>query len=129
MVGEVCTKIAIGKGHDYALSFCESGEKVYIYLTSFMSFKPHTMGPFETDAKAVNHVKIVDNILMIVDNDDDPFRRAGGVYLYYIDFGAESVLETVSFLDYLDYEDLQIEGFVGLPYIASADLIRPHFAT
>lgn len=28
-------------------------------------------------------------------------------------------------LDYLDYEDLQIEGFRGYPYIASADIHKP----
>ena len=127
MTGEVCTKLAIGRGHDYVLSFCETGERVIIYVTSLTSFKPHTFGPYETEAKAVNHVKIVDNVIMLVDNDDDPFRRAGGVYLYYIDFANEMLTEMVSFLDYLDYEDLQLEGFTGLSYIASADLIKPHF--
>ena len=31
----------------------------------------------------------------------------------------------ISLLDYLDYQDLQIEGFTGLPYIGSADLSLP----
>lgn len=30
-------------------------------------------------------------------------------------------------LDYLDYEDLQLEGFTGYPFIASADIHKPRF--
>jgi hypothetical protein len=45
---------------------------------------------------------------MIVDNEDDPFRRAGGVYLYYIDFSATIPEDLFTMLDYLDYADLQI---------------------
>lgn len=56
-----------------------------MYMTSLESFKPFTMGPYRSGAKAVNHVKIAGEVLMIVDNDDDPYRRAGGVYLYVID--------------------------------------------
>ncbi|CAM6002359.1 unnamed protein product [Sphagnum balticum] len=63
---------------------------------------------------------------MIVDNDDDPFVRAGGVYLYHLNFDLDDE-SFISFLDYLDYGDLQIEGFTGLPYIGSADLHFPYF--
>ncbi len=45
---------------------------------------------------------------MIVDNDDDPFNRAGGVYLYYLDFSAANPADVLTMLDYLDYADLQI---------------------
>lgn len=106
--GEVCSKMAIGEGHDFVVSLCETGGEVNIYITTMNSFKPFTFGPFISEAKSANHVKIVDNILMIVDNDDDPFARAGGVYLYYLNFGAEFVGQTLEFLDYLDYQDLQI---------------------
>ena len=55
-------------------------------MTSTVGHKPFTFGPYPTDARSVNHAKIVGNMLMIVDNDDDPFARAGGVYLYSLNF-------------------------------------------
>ena len=58
-------------------------------MTTLRSFKPFTMGPYRTGAKYVNHAKIQGDILMIVDNNDDPFIRAGGVYLYLIDHDPE----------------------------------------
>ena len=64
---------------------------------------------------------------MIVDNNDDPFIRAGGVYLYYMNMTANNPNDVLTMLDYLDYEDLQIEGFRGIPYIASADIHKPMF--
>lgn len=63
---------------------------------------------------------------MIVDNDDDPFVRAGGIYLYHINPDPTRD-EPITFLDYLDYDDLQIEGFRGIPYIGSADLHKTLF--
>lgn len=84
------------------------GTQVNVYLTSLISSKPFTLGPYPTEAKAVNHAKIVGDLLMIVDNDDDPFRRAGGVYLYLLDFDMDDDEGELVLLDYLDYEDLQI---------------------
>ena len=54
-------------------------------MTALTSFKPFTSGPYRTGAKAVNHVKIVGDVIMLVDNDDNPYTRAGGVYLYLVD--------------------------------------------
>ncbi len=65
---------------------------------------------------------------MIVDNDDNPFARAGGVYLYILNLDPEDD-EDIVMLDYLDYADLQIEGFTGIPYIGSADIHQPYFGT
>ena len=89
-----------------------------------MANKPFTFGPYPTQAKAVNHAKLVGDILMIVDNDDDPFLRAGGIYIYQLDLDFDSP-DFLNFLDYLDYQDLQFEGFSGVPYIGSADLHQP----
>ncbi len=65
---------------------------------------------------------------MIVDNDDDPFSRAGGIYLYHLNFDFDEP-DFISFLDYIDYADLQMEGFTGVPYIGSADLHIPFFTS
>lgn len=113
------------EGADYVLTFCETGFAVRVYITTLTSFKPFTYGPFESQAKAVNHAKVVGNVLMIVDNDDNPFVRAGGVYLYHINFNATQLEDVFTMLDYLDFDDLQIEGFRGIPYIGSADIHRP----
>jgi hypothetical protein len=64
---------------------------------------------------------------MIVDNSDDPYIRSGGVYLYRLDFAAKLETDTLTMIDYLDYADVQIEGFRGFPYIASADIHKPFF--
>lgn len=93
---------------DYLLSFCESGYSVNIYITTNLTTTPKTIGPFETEAEAVNHVEVVNNVLMIVDNDDDPFNRAGGVYMYYINLTEKNIDDKFNMLDYIDYADLQI---------------------
>jgi hypothetical protein len=126
--GEVCSKLAVGEFNQYVLSLCEVGDAVNVYITSVVASKPFTFGPYATDAKAVNHAKIVGDILMIVDNDDDPFRRAGGIYLYHLNFDFDDP-SFISFLDYIDYEDLQIEGYTGVPFIGSADLHLPFFSS
>jgi hypothetical protein len=78
------------------------GDVVNVYVTSTVGSKPFTLGPYRTEAKAVNHAKIVGDILMIVDNYDNPYIRAGGVYLYHLNFDIEDP-EFLSLLDYLDY--------------------------
>jgi len=63
---------------------------------------------------------------MIVDNSDDPLVRPGGIYLYHLNFDLDDP-DFISILDYIDYEDLQIEGYTGTPYIGSADLHTPFY--
>ena len=57
--GEVCTKLAVGDVQRYIISLCEVGTHVNIYITSTLASKPFTFGPYQTDAKAVNHAKSV----------------------------------------------------------------------
>ena len=64
--GEVCSKIIPDHNSEYVLSLCESGDEVNVYITSLVSDKPFTLGPFPTEARSVNHAKVVDDILMIV---------------------------------------------------------------
>lgn len=124
--GEICTKMAVGDTQHFVISLCELGGQVNVYVTSLVSDKPFTFGPYQTDAKSVNYAKLVGPILMIVDNDDNPFVRSGGIFIYHLnfDFGDE---DFISLLDYIDHDDLQIEGFKGVPFIGSADLHLPFF--
>jgi hypothetical protein len=122
--GEPCTKLATGENEEYILSLCEVGEHVNVYVTTRVASKPFTFGPYQIDAKAVNHAKIVGQILMVVDNDDNPFIRSGGILLYHLNFDFDEE-DFITLLDYIDYEDLQIQGFTGTPFIGSADLHTP----
>ena len=72
----------------------------------------------------MNHAKIVDDILMIVDNEDNPFARNGGIYLYALTFGEEV---DMAMIDFIDNEDLRdVEGFNGMGFIGSADFHDSH---
>lgn len=71
-----------------------------MYVTTYNSYKPFTWGPFRSDAKAVNYAQMSDDVLIIVDNDDNPYTRAGGVYLYVLRLHTED--KTIQFLDYID---------------------------
>ena len=63
---------------------------------------------------------------MIVDNSDDPFAREGGIYLYHLNFDIDEP-DFITFLDYVDQEDLEFEGFNARASIASADLVLPYY--
>jgi len=95
-------------------------------VTTLIANKPFTFGPYQTDAKAVNHARIEGSILMIVDNEDNPFVRSGGILLYHLNFDFDEN-EFITLLDYIDHEDLQIEGYQGTPYIGSADIHMPFY--
>lgn len=60
-------------------------------------------------------------VLMIVDNEDNPFLRQGGVYLYHLDLNPDEP-EQFALLDLIESDDLQIEGFSGFAFITSADM-------
>lgn len=82
------------------------------------------MGPFPTEARSVNHAKIVDDILMIVDNEDNPYARNGGIYLYSLTFD-ENV--EMAMIDLIDNDDFRgIEGFNGMAAVGSADFHDSH---
>ena len=70
-----------------------------------ISDKPFTLGPFPTEAKHVMHAKVVDDILMIVDTENDPKARNGGIYLYSLTFG-DNVEMTM--IDFIDNDDLRV---------------------
>ena len=43
---------------------------------------------------------------MIVDNDDNPFIRTGGIYLYTLNYTTNDPLKILNLLDFINYEDL-----------------------
>jgi hypothetical protein len=60
-------------------------------------------------------------LMMVVDNEDNPFQRQGGVYLYHLDLNPEEP-EQFALLDLIEPDDLQIAGFSGPAYITYADI-------
>jgi hypothetical protein len=92
-----------------------------MYLTSHVAEKPFTWGPSKSTVRQVNSVKMIDMLLMVVDNEDSPFQRQGGVYLYHLDLNPEEP-EQFALLDLIEADDLQIAGFSGPAYITYADI-------
>ena len=66
-LGEPCTKLALFLAHEYVISLCEGGYHINIYMTMLTAFKPFTLGVFRSEGKAVNHAKVLGDVLMIVD--------------------------------------------------------------
>lgn len=94
-----------------------------MYLTSYVTEKPFTWGPSQSAVRQINNVKMVDMIMMVVDNEDNPFQRQGGVYLYHLDLDPEEP-EQFALLDLIEADDLQIAGFSGPAFITYADFHR-----
>ena len=44
---------------------------------------------------------------MIVDNEDNPLVRSGGILLYHLNFDFDEE-DFITLLDYIDHDDLQI---------------------
>lgn len=123
MPGEPCTKIALPFHQTFVVSLCETGTSVNMYLTSYVTEKPFTWGPSESAVRQVNNVKMVDMLMMVVDAEDNPFSRQGGVYLYHLDLDPEEP-EQFALLDLIEADDLQISGFTGPAFITYADIHR-----
>lgn len=121
--GEPCVKLALPFHQTFVVSLCETGTSLNMYLTSFVTEKPFTWGPSESTVRQVNNVKMVDMIMMVVDAEDNPFSRQGGVYLYHLDLNPEEP-EQFALLDLIEADDLQIAGFRGPAYITYADFHR-----
>ncbi len=72
--GENCQHIKHSWIYDYTLSACKHSNQVYLYTTTFTSFKPFVNGPFYSGAKYVTNMQIVQDIVMIVDVDENAWE-------------------------------------------------------
>ena len=84
--GEHCTHIQHSWIYDYTLSACEHLGEIYLYTTTYTSFKPFVNGPFYSGAKFVSGLHIMEDILVLVDVDEHPeySKRHGGVMIFAI---------------------------------------------
>lgn len=81
--GEHCTHIQHSWIYDYTLSACEHLGEIYLYTTTYTSFKPFVNGPFYSGAKHVSGLHIMEDILVLVDVDENPehMNREGGILI------------------------------------------------
>jgi hypothetical protein len=65
---------------------------VNLYVTSFISYKGFTWGPYHSDAYNARHLQIVNDILMLADTPSNPeyLMELGAIYLYQLSFDSES---------------------------------------
>ncbi len=73
--------------YDYTLSACkndENGGEIYLYTTVYTASKPFVNGPYYSSAKHVTSMHIMEELMILVDVDENPFSfsREGGVIIY-----------------------------------------------
>lgn len=58
--------------------------EVYFYTTTFTSFKPFVNGPFYSGAKYVSGLHIMEDLVVVVDVDENPWnmKREGGIMIF-----------------------------------------------
>ena len=89
------------------MSACESNNGVQLYITSLISKKGFSWGPWSTGARKVNRIEVVRQLVMIVDTEiswsTNP--REGGVYIYAINVNPDEdeLLEEIDVIDSDDF--------------------------
>jgi hypothetical protein len=124
--GEYCTHIQHSWIYDYTLSACNHGDEVYLYTTTYTSFKPFVNGPFYSGAKRAASIHIEEDIMILVDADEEPseLSRTGGVLVYAMNHDPYEP-EIFDEIEFIDTDDLSHapEWPGGQVYIGNAELI------
>lgn len=82
---EVCKKVSTDNTGLYAISACiDNFLEVNLYITSYVSKKGFTMGPWKSGASQVANLDVINGLMILVDVDPDPSMmvRSGGVFIY-----------------------------------------------
>lgn len=82
--GESCTNIQSSWTYGYTLSACKQTNEVYLYTTVYTASKPFVNGPYYSSAKNVLGMHLMEDILVLVDVDENPWRssRDGSLIIY-----------------------------------------------
>jgi hypothetical protein len=78
-----------------------------MYVTSFVSYKGFTWGPYPSDAYSVRNLQIINDIVMLADTPANPeymMNGFGEIYLYKVSPNAESGEEMIE-LEVIDSND------------------------
>jgi len=54
----MCSHITHSWVYDYTLSACEHNGEIYLYTTTYTSFKPFVNGPYYTGAKKIQNLQV-----------------------------------------------------------------------
>ena len=101
---EKCERVASAENEYFTVTACRSGGiGVNLYVTSMISFKGFTWGPYKSEAFLLSKMQIMNDILMVVDTSAYPQEQhyAGQIFLYRMSFNMETEQE----LDELDIID------------------------
>lgn len=124
--GERCTHITHSWIYDYTLSACEHLGEIYLYTTTFSSFKPFVNGPFYSGAKYAANIQIMEDILVIVDVDENPQHRLreGGVLIMAMNHDPYDP-EMFDFVEIIETDDLEhaVNWPGGPAFIGDAKLL------
>lgn len=124
--GEHCTHIQHSWIYDYTLSACEHLGEIYLYTTTYASFKPFVNGPFYSGAKFVSGLHIMEDILVLVDVDEHPeySKRHGGVMIFAMNHDPFDP-EMFDLVEVIETDDLEhAVGWPGGPaHIGNAQLV------
>lgn len=105
---ESCKRVFSDSSNLFVVAACiNSYQEVHIYLTSYVSRKGFTMGPWKTASSYVANLEIVSGIMILVDVSPLPSSRvrSGGVFVYAISLDSIADEKFVE-LDYIDTNDL-----------------------
>lgn len=121
-----CYRVAVPLIGNYHVSGCQTTKGIDLYITSFISSKGFSWGPYATGARQATRLEVVRELVMLVDTDSQPglFQRAGGVFIYAINLLPDDE-ESFTELDYIDSDDFG--GVAGwddsqMAFIANAEM-------
>lgn len=125
--GEKCNRVAVPLLGNYHVSACESTKGVQVYITSFISKKGFSWGPWSTSAQKVNRIEVEKQLVILVDTDVErqAMQREGGIYLYAINIRPDSS-ELLELIDIIDTDDFG--GVAGWDSTSKAYLSNAHIS-
>ena len=103
-LNEECTRVATAENEFFMVSACKNGgSSTNLYVTSMLSFKGFTWGPYKSPAYLVANMQVVHDVLMIADTSGSPQRQhiTGEIFLYRLSFNSETE-EEMDELDVID---------------------------
>ena len=125
--GENCRHLTFNWVYDASISACIHLGEVYLYLTTYTSFKPFVNGPHVSSASAVASLQMQEDILILVDVDENPseMSRQGGVLIYSLnhDHTSPDIFNELEFIDTTDLVSAQGWEHEDRCYIGNAHLM------
>ncbi len=108
------------------VSACEHLGGIYLYTTTYHTFKPFVNGPFYSGAKTVTGLKMMEDLLILVDVDPNPWRlqREGGIIVMAMNHNPYDP-EMFDEIEVIETDDLEhaVNWPGGPVYIGNAEIV------